>query len=111
MKSSQEAIIVNASVKITNHKIIEAKLSTNAFFNILKKKVPTQKPFSTSPFAVSSAESGLTVTIIGVPLILRDTDTAVHTRSTSTWRLKRDRERAANNIISIDKNAFQSPNM
>ena len=38
MKSSQEAIIVNASVKITNHKKIEAKLSTNVFFNIWKKK-------------------------------------------------------------------------
>ena len=103
--------MVNASVKITNHKNIEAKLSTNVFFNIWKKKVPTQKPFSTSPFAVSSAESGLTVTIIGVPLILRDTDTAVHTRSTFKWRLKRDRERSTNNTNSIDKNAFQSPNM
>ena len=103
--------MVNASVKITNHKNIEAKLSTNVFFNIWKKKVSTQKPFSTSPFAVSSAESGLTVTIIGVPLILRDTDTAVHTRSTFTWRLKRDRERSTNNTNSIDKNAFQSPNM
>ena len=103
--------MVNASVKITNHKNIEAKLSTNVFFNIWKKKVPTQKPFSTSPFAVSSAESGLTVTIIGVPLILRDTDTTVHTRSTFTWRLERDRERSTNNTISIDKNTFQSPNM
>ena len=99
--------MVNASVKITNHKNIEAKLSTNVFFNIWKKKVPTQKPFSTSPFAVSSAESGLTVTIIGVPLILRDTDTAVHTRSTSTWRLKRDRERAAKNIILLIKMRFK----
>ena len=76
-----------------------------------KKSTHTKKPFYTSSFAVSSAESRLTVTVIGVPLILRDTDTTVHTRSTFTWRLERDRERSTNNTISIDKNTFQSPNM
>ena len=100
---------------MTNHKKNLIKTLCKCNFQHLKKKNNKTKKahelFYTSSFAVSSAESRLTVTLIGVPLIIRITDATVLTGSAFTWRLKIDRERSTNNTISINKNTFQSPNM
>ena len=54
------------------------------FYHIRQKKTK----FNTFTLAVSSIESRLTITVIGVPFIFRNTDTSVLTRSAYTGRLE-----------------------